>query len=319
MNSVVAVPAAVLAFLGRHGTLVAATSIFIGLCVPPLAAAFKPYLGAAIVVMMVLAFLRVDPAELRSHWVQPRLLALATLWSVLIMPALFIALFLLLGTDRHMPGLYFMLILQMAAPAITSAPALAALLGLDIALTLASVIVSTAAAPLTAVLFTHLFLGTAIEAPLAFGLRLLLIIGGSALAAAVIRHFAGRAWIERQHLRIDGLSVLAMTVFAIAAMDGVTANLLRNPALVAGLVILAFAVSLGSIAITALVFIPAGRARAFAIGLIAGNRNIGVMLATGILVPDVGWLYFALAQMPIYMLPHLLKPLARRIRQSSAG
>jgi hypothetical protein len=35
--------------------------------------------------------------------------------------------------------------------------------------------------------------------------------------------------------------------------------------------------------------------------------------ATGFLVPDVAWLYFALAQLPIYLLPHLLKPLAKRL------
>jgi len=66
--------------------------------------------------------------------------------------------------------------------------------------------------------------------------------------------------------------------------------------------------------LTALVFLKTGRARAFAIGLIAGNRNIGLMLAaTGFAVPDDAWLYFALAQFPIYLLPHLLKPLARRL------
>ena len=68
------------------------------------------------------------------------------------------------------------------------------------------------------------------------------------------------------------------------------------------------------IALTALVFLRAGPARAFAIGLIAGNRNIGLMLAaTGFVVPDLAWLYFALVQFPIYLLPHLLKPLARRV------
>ena len=50
------------------------------------------------------------------------------------------------------------------------------------------------------------------------------------------------------------------------------------------------------------------------IGLIAGNRNIGLMLAaTGFMIPDIAWLYFALAQFPIYILPHLLKPIARRV------
>jgi len=165
-----------------------------------------------------------------------------------------------------------MLVLQMSAPGLMSSPALAALMGLDVALTLASLIVSTAITPLTASLFTHVFLGTALASPLAFGLRLFLIIAGCAFAAGIVRRIAGRAWVD----------------------------------------------ALALIAITALVFVRAGRARALAIGLIAGNRNVGLMLAaTGFVVPDVAWLYFALAQFPIYLLPHLLKPLTRRLQQSS--
>ena len=44
------------------------------------------------------------------------------------------------------------------------------------------------------------------------------------------------------------------------------------------------------------------------------DGQLGLMLAaTGFVVPDLAWLYFALVQFPIYLLPHLLKPLARRI------
>jgi len=202
----------------------------------------------------------------------------------------------------------------MSAPGLMSSPALAAMMGLDAALTLASLIVGFAAVPLTASLFTHLFLGSVVIAPLAFGLRLFLIIAGSAAAAAIIRRLAGRAFIEAQRERIDGLNVIAFAMFAIAAMDGIPAHFMAAPLLVAALTGLAFLLALGQMVITALVFGRAGGARAFAIGLIAGNRNIGLMLAaTGFMVPDVAWLYFALAQFPIYLLPHLLKPLARRL------
>src|SRR6185437_14947613 len=137
---------------------------------------------------------------------------------------------------------------------------------------------------------------------------------GSALAATVIRRIAGRTWVEAQRERIDGLSVLAMFMFAVAAMDGVANHFRADPMLVVKLTALAFALALGSIALTALIFLRAGRARALAIGLIAGNRNIGLMMAaTGFAVPDIAWLYFGLAQFPIYLLPHLLKPLARRL------
>jgi hypothetical protein len=311
--------AAVLRLVGRHGTLVVAASLFVGLAVPGLAAASKPLLGPAIVVMLTLAFLRVEPAELRRHWKRPGLAVAATLWVMLAAPALLGLLFLALGVNTRLPGLYFMLVLQMSAPGLMSSPALAALMGLDVALTLAGLILCTAITPLTASLFSHIFLGKALASPVTFGLRLFLIIAGSAVAAAVIRRLAGRALIEAQRLAIDGLSVLAMFLFAVAAMDGVTAHARSDPKLVAGLVLLSFVLALGQIAITALVFARAGRGRAFALGLIAGNRNIGLMLAaTGFAVPDVAWLYFALAQFPIYLLPHLLKPLARRLMRHAS-
>jgi hypothetical protein len=307
-------PAAALSLAGRHGTLVAAASVFVGLAIPGLAAACKPYLGEAIVVMLTLAFLRVDPNELFHHFTRPGLVALATLWAMLLVPTVLGIGFLAFGLDQSMPGLYFMLVLQMSAPGLMSSPALAALLGLDVALTLATLIVSTAITPLTASLFTHIFLGTALASPFGFGLRLFLIIAGCALAAAIIRRVAGPTFIAAQRERIDGLSVIAMFMFAVAAMDGVANHFRSNPLLVIELTALAFALALGLIAVTALVFLRAGRARAFAIGLIAGNRNIGLMLAaSGFAVPDVAWLYFALAQFPIYLLPHLLKPLVRRL------
>jgi BASS family bile acid:Na+ symporter len=195
-----------------------------------------------------------------------------------------------------------------------SAPALAALLGLDIALTLSTLVIGMIVAPLTSAFFTHLFLGSALISPVNFGFMLVLIIGGSAAAAAVIRFLVGREFLSAQREALDGLSIIAMLLFAIAAMDGVTAHAISDPLLVLGLAALAVALLLGSIGLTALLFMKAGPARALAIGLLTGGRNIGLMLtAVGFSVPDVSWLYFALAPLPIYLLPHLVEPLARRL------
>ena len=312
--------AAALSLAGRHGTLLAAASIFIGLALPELAALLKPVLGAVIVAMLMLAFLRVDLSALRRYFTRPGLIAAATVWLMLVAPALIGAIFFYAGVGHALPGLYFMLVLQLSAPGLMSAPAVAALLGLDVALTLAGLIVSVAVAPVSAGLFTHLFLGTALASPLALGVHLALIIAGAALGAAVIRGIAGGAFIEAQAQRIDGLSVLMFMTFAIAAMDGVTAHIVNEPMLVGKLTLLAFALSLGMTAVTTLVFWPAGRARAFAIGLMAGNRNMGLMLAaTGFAVSDVAWLYFAVAQFPIYLLPHLMRPLARWATRAPAS
>jgi bile acid:Na+ symporter, BASS family len=108
----------------------------------------------------------------------------------------------------------------------------------------------------------------------------------SAAAAAVIRFLVGREFLNRNSEDLDGLSVIAMLLFAIAGMDSVTAHALAEPLLVLGLIALAFAISLGSIGLTGLLFLRGGPARALRIGLLTGSRNIGITVV-GFGVPDV--------------------------------
>jgi BASS family bile acid:Na+ symporter len=85
--------------------------------------------------------------------------------------------------------------------------------------------------------------------------------------------------------------------------------------LLTGLAFVIFAILLGA---TALMFRKAGQERALALGLMASQRNMGLMLAgTDGVLPGLTWLYFALAQFPIYLSPQLLKPLVRRLRETS--
>jgi BASS family bile acid:Na+ symporter len=150
--------------------------------------------------------------------------------------------------------------------------------------------------------------------PVALGVKLLALLAGAAIVASLVRRRAGKAWVARQSERIDGLSVVALFFFAVALMDGVLAATISEPLKVLGLTLLSFALSLGLAALTALVFARLGMAQALALGLAAGNRNMGLMLAAaGAAVPDLTWLYFAVAQFPIYLMPAMLKPLARRV------
>jgi BASS family bile acid:Na+ symporter len=308
---------AALAFLGRHGTLAVALSIFIGLFLPAWSATFKPILTETIVALLTLAFLRVQPSALTALVRRPTVVVVAAVWVMLVLPPAVAALFALLHVKAASSDLYFILVLQSCAPGLMSSPALAALMGLDVALTVAGLALSMIVAPFSASLFTHIFLGTSLITPVGLGVKLALMIGGTAVAAALIRWLAGNARVDGARQAIDGLSVIGLFVFAVAAMDGVVAHALANPALVIGLTALSFALSLGAILVTTLLFLPAGRHRAFAIGLLAGNRNIGLMMAaTGFAVPDLVWLYFAVAQFPIYLLPMLLKPVARRLEEA---
>lgn len=305
---------AMLAFFGRHGTIAVALSVVIGLALPMLAAFFKPLLGPAIIMLLILAFLRVDPSALAGLARRPALPALSVLWIMVAMPAIVGVLFDASGLAASLPGLYLMLMLQACAPGLMSSPALAALIGVDVALTLAGLLLTMIVAPVVAAVFTHVFLGVTIITPVDFAIRLFLLIAGSAAAAAVIRRFAGTARIEQSREMMDGLSVVGMFVFVMAAMDGVAAYFIAAPLFVAALTLLTFALSLGTMLATTLLFLASGRERALSIGILAANRNVGIMLtATGFAVPELAWLYFGLAQFPIYLLPLVLKPLARRL------
>jgi BASS family bile acid:Na+ symporter len=318
LTKIMAALMAALAFLGRHGAIAVALSVVLGLALPGLAALLKPWLGEAVVALLILSFLRVRPAALGALARRPLVVLGATMWLMLLLPLVFAVLFTAIGLKATMPELYFILILQCCSPALMSSPAMAALMGLDIALTLACLLGSMVVVPFVAALVTHVFLGEALIAPLTFGLRLFALIGGSAAAAAAIRWAVGGAAIEARHQPLDGMSVIAMFIFAMAAMDGVTAHALADPRLVAALAALAFALTVCTIVVTTLIFLAAGRERAFAIAILTGNRNMGVMLAaTGFAVPPIGWLYFGLAQFPIYLLPVVLKWLAARLSRGT--
>lgn len=313
--------AAALAFLGRHGTRAVAVSIFLGLALPPLAALFKPFVSEAIFLLLMLAFLRVDARELWAHIAKPGLVVMATAWIMLVVPAALGLVLLAVGLPDRVPDLFVALMLQASAPPIMAAPAFAALMGLEAALSLATLVLCMVVTPVSAAGFAEIFVGSALALrPVALGAQLLLILAGSALAAAVIRAIAGRAWVERQRERIDGLSVILLFVFAVAVMGGVTLRFLAQPLFVIGLVLVSFVLALGLTAVTTLVFAHAGRGRAFALGLACGHRNLGLMLAaTGGAVPDLTWLYFGIAQFPIYLAPQLLKPIAQRLRTDRPG
>jgi hypothetical protein len=191
-----------------------------------------------------------------------------------------------------------------------AAPAFAAAMGLDAALVLVALVASSALAPFTAPLFAAAFVGPALTvSPAALGLRLLVIVAGAAAAAAVLRRLVGAEAIGRRRAELDGLSVVLVFVFVSGLMKDVAASALRDPLLAFGLAALAFAVAFAVLGLTVLALRWAGAGRAFALGMMASQRNIGLMLAgTAGALPDLVWLYF-----PIYLAPQLLRPLARRL------
>jgi hypothetical protein len=308
-----------LAWLGRQGTRALAASIFLGLAVPPLAAYVKPYLGETVFVLLLFSYLRTDPTAFRRYLRSPTLAFAAAFWIMVALPLLFGAAYVVCGI-KQMPALFTIMILQIAITPITSSAAFAALMGLDVAFSLVTLIICNALSPVTSVAFGYLFLGSSLFSPVALGIKLFLFFAGAGAIAYAIRRIAGREWIERQKEPIDGLNVIAVFIFAIAAMESVPRNVIADPIFALELFALAILVSGAQIGLSILVFWRTGIDRGLVIGMLAGFRNIGLVMATlGASLSDLAWFYFALVQFPIYLMPVLLQPLARRLRDRPAG
>ena len=303
--------ARVFGLIGRHAPPFLAVGVFTGLLLPDLAAAARPLLGPVVFVLLVLTLMRIDWAAVAAHGRRPAPPATMLVWILLAAP---VAVWPIAGL--FLPALLATHVTLLAAcPPIISAPALALLLGLEAPIALVVMVTATLVVPLTLPPLALALLGLELEiGAAALMARLALLIGGALAVALVLRAIIGERRLAGWSASIDGLFVVCMVIFAVAVMDGVLARLLERPGEILGIAAIAFVANAGLQGLGALLFLPAGKHRALTAGFISGNRNMGILLAA---LPPAGAaelsIFVALVQLPIYILPSVLRPLYRRV------
>jgi len=292
----------VLGFVGRHATRVLALGIFVGLAFPDLARTLKPYLPLCVALTMVGSLLRLEWRAVRAELARPGPVALALAWLLLGAPFVVAGVALLIDLP---PGLVTAMVLSAAGPCIMSTPAICLILGLDGAMALVVMIFAHVIAPLTLPPLALALVGVTLDLGVAqLMLRLALFVIGAMAVAALVRHWLGRDRIRRLATEIDGVNVLTLLVFAIAIMDGIADAAAADPHLVLVYFLAAVAFNAGYQALTYPLFAVLGRRRALTVGFATGNRNMGLLWAA--LGPGTALevtLYFAVAQLPMYVLP----------------
>ena len=305
-------------WIGRQRTRAIAALVLIGILIPPLGAVLKPYVTEAVIGLLCITFLRIDVSAFRSYLRKPQLVIAATVWTAFAIPVLFAIGTKLFGVDGTSPALFQGLILQAVASPMMAAPAFAALMGLDATLVLVTLIFSTVLTPLSAPFFATLLSLDLSLSPTDLGLKLLAILAGSAIVGLLLRKIIGVAKVAHYRDEIDGVNIIILFVFISAVMGDVGIEFLNQPLLMLGLVALAFIVFGLLLAVTYIVFTAFGAKRAFAVGMMTSQRNMGLMLAgTGGVVPELTWLYFAVAQFPIYLSPLMLQTIAKLIERKN--
>ncbi len=298
--------------LGRRAAPVLAVALFIGIALPDLAHRMKPLLSPAVITLLAAAVVRIDPAEVLRHLRRPGPAILGLLWLMVLAP---VAMWAAVSVIEP-PGLLgTALVLMASSPTLVSMPAFAFLLGLDAALALVILVASSLLLPLIQPPLALLLLGLDLQVSLgALMARLGLFVGGAFAVGVALRYVAGADRIERASGPIAGISVLALVIFAIGVMDGMTATILARPGHVALFVGAAFLGNFALQLVGGLAFAWLDRRRGLTIGLAGGNRNLAILVAVlgSSADPDL-FLYLACGQFPLYLVPALLGPLYRRL------
>jgi BASS family bile acid:Na+ symporter len=302
-----------LAFFDRRGTTLLASGLFLGLLLQPVAHAIWPLLPTLVFLLTAATMLRIEWPQVIAHARHPLRIGLLVLWALVVSPVLMAAIVQMLGVPL---GLGQALVLWAASPPLMSLPAIALLLGLDGALALLVMVAATFLVPVT---LPPLLLGL-MGLDLGIGImplmaRLAVFVGGAGAVAGLLRWRLGGERLRHYATEISGINVLLLVLFAVAVMDGMPDHLFAEPLRVLGYCLSALGASLGLQAVSFLSFGWLGRSSALTVGLVGGNRNMAVVwasLAAAVNSPDL-MLYFACAQLPIYLLPATLAPIYRRL------
>jgi BASS family bile acid:Na+ symporter len=302
-------------YMGRHATKFLFGGVLVGLAVPPLAELLRPGLVVFLLLPLTLALMRLDWSAFQAYARRPWIFLPIILFLLLVCPLLMFAALAPLGLPRP---LMEAIVLMAAAPPITGTVAIALILGLDAAFAVIAMVIATALVPFTLPPLALLLLNIEVQMSLVEFMGRLALMVGFAFAAALVAHRTlPSGWLQKNRLLMDGSSVLALVLFAIAIMDGVAAKLMAQPGYVLLATASAFAANLALQALGYMVgrtVFRLGQPAALTLGILTGNCNMGlvmVSLADRAVFDMV--VFFAMGQLPMYMLPGLLQPLYRRI------
>lgn len=303
---------ALLRLAARNGRVLMIAGLALGIGIPPLAEAMKPWIGVIIAMMIFFTALRIGPAQALGAARDIRFTIWAAILFQLVLPFIMAAGFLSLGWTGVMATA---LVLMAAAAPISGSPSLTLMCGHDPAPSLRLLIISMALMPLT-ILPVFWLLPDMSNAGniLMVSLRLLLIILlGSAAGFAIHARYLRRADPETMKT-LDGAMAICMGVIVIGLMSAVGPAIFEDPSMLLLNLAVAFAVNFGLQIGTTYWFAARGREDiAVAMGISAGNRNMSIFLAA---LP-LAWmepvlLFLGCYQIPMYLTPMLLSWLHRQ-------
>src|SRR5580698_3470006 len=174
---------------GRHGAAIVIAGVVIGLAIPALSDAARPYLAVAIFIFTFGSFLKSDATSFKAEVSNVKRNILMVLWATFGIPLVII---LFMTVARPGPELAQGLLFWALVPASPACVAFAAILRLNIPIALLATVIGTAASPFYIPALAALLGGYRLDIdPLAACFELVVLVGGAFLASVVAKRFAG--------------------------------------------------------------------------------------------------------------------------------
>lgn len=300
--------------LGRRAAPILAVSLFVGLLLPDLASRLRPMVAPAIIGLMVCNVVRIDWRQIAAVAASPLRVLPLLLWVLLGVPLLTALVLAPLPLPLELKEA---VLLTASSPVLTAVPTFVLMMGLDGPLALFAVIATSLLQPVVQPPVVYWLLGIQLDLPLGqLMMRLALFVGAGFAIGLAARAAIGAERVGRWDRAIGGAAVALLIVFGIGVMDGTTALILAQPALVllflaAGLVT-NFMLQFAGIA----VFWAMERRAGMTIALTGGCRNLANLVAVlgPAASPELA-LFLAVGQFPLYFIPALFGPIYRRLTE----
>ncbi|MEM9709877.1 MAG: hypothetical protein AAF871_13935 [Pseudomonadota bacterium] len=299
-----------LAWLGARGQYCLIAGLFAGLALPDLAEALRPWIGAMIVLLLVLTGIRVGA--------QAAIGSLDEIWNTLarvgllqlLMPLGALAVFSVTGLMQW--PLALAVVLMLSAPSVTGAPNFAMMVKQDPAPGMRILVLSTLIFPITA-LPLLLVLDLTGEGG---GGALLLALGLLApILAAVGVGFAVRARHPKlgeayAKTVLEGIAAFLLGIVVVGLMSAIGPLLRSNPSALAIWIVIVLVINFGLV-IGTFGFLQRRNAEmSVATAIYAGNRNIAlflIVLPENVAAPLL--IFIGCYQIPMYLTPFLISRL----------
>ena len=293
-----------LRFLAHHGRLCLVFGLLVGIALPSVATALRPFLPEIVGCLLALTAMRIGLRQTVGELSGARDVIGLVLGLQVAAPVLAITVLNLVGQNGSLVGLA--VVLMLAAPSISGSPALTLLLDHEPAPAMRLLLTGTLLLPLTIipVLWLVPALGSLADVIQA-ALRLALVIAISVGLGFAVR---GKLFPEPGQTvlaTLDGAVALFLAILVVALMSALGPALRETPLLVLSWLAFAFLLNFG---MQILAGTLRGKPDFAAVGVVAGNRNIALFLvALPAAVTDPLLVFIGCYQVPMYLTPILMR------------